>query len=523
MGVLAFNGGAGGNDKLAVIGDTVDDSLNYTPGSAAGSGTLAYNDGTDNRMVTFTGLEPVDIAGMASVTVSGSSGTDNYTLSNGFDTTMTGLIPAIVVSGTRSGVAIESAHVFNFGSLTIDTGAGNDIVSASAISRAVALNGGAGNDTLTGGTGNDTLTGGAGNDSLNGGAGIDTFAETTANEVMSLSNTQLTGNGTDRFTNIERAVLTGTARNDTLDASAFTLGNVTLLGGDGNDTLIGGAFTGAVDADGFNDSLDGGAGTDVGRQSSPINQSLAVGPTPGTNVVKGASSSVGDLWRSIEGLHFIGNGNAGTTLDASLFAGSVTLAGSSGNDVLIGGSRNNVLIGNAGNDLLTGGNTSDTLSGGAGNDSLVGNGGNDLLNGQAGNDTLRGNGGDDHLIGEEGSDKLFGGSGSDLLDGDAGNDVLTGEAGDDTIHGGTGSDAISGGDGNDFLNGGLGNDTILGGNGADVLRSGGGSDRLEGGSGDDRFVASRSRISLGGGNDTVSGSGNTIDAVFVFDFERLLV
>ena len=522
--VLIFNGGAGGNDKLAVIGDAFNDSVNYTPGSVTGTGRLAYNDGVNViRLVLFTGLEPIDIRAIDSVTVSGSSGADNYTLSNGFDTTMTGLIPAIVVSGTRSGVAIESAHVFSFGSLTIDTGAGNDIISASAISRAVVLNGGAGNDTLTGGAGNDTLTGGAGKDSLNGGAGTDTIAETTANDVMSLTNTQLTGNGTDQLINIERAVLTGTVGNDTLDASAFTLGNVTLLGSDGNDTLIGGAFTGAADADGFNDSLDGGAGTDVARQFSPINQSLAVVPTPGTNVVKGASSSVGDLWRSIEGLHFIGNGSAGTTLDASLFAGSVTLAGGSGNDMLTGGSRNNVLIGNAGNDTLTGGNTSDTLSGGAGNDSLVGNGGNDLLNGQAGNDTLRGNGGDDHLIGEEGSDKLFGGNGNDLMEGGAGSDVLTGEAGDDSINGGAGSDAISGGDGNDFLNGGLGNDTILGGSGADVLRSGGGADRLAGGSGDDRFVASGSRINLGGGNDTINGSGNTIDAVFIFDFERLLV
>ena len=516
-GIVNFNGGAGGNDKLAVIGDAIDDSVNYTPGLVTGSGTLTNNDGTNNRTLTFTGLEPVDITGMASVTVSGSSGADNYTLSNGVDTTMTGLIPAIVVSGTRSGVTIESAHVFNVGSLTIDTGAGNDTISASAINRAVVLNGGAGNDTLTGGTGNDTLSGGAGKDSLNGGAGIDTVAETTANDVMMLTNTQLTGNGTDRLTNIERALLSGTAGNETLDASAFTLGNVTLLGGAGNDTLIGGAFTGAADGDELNDSLDGGAGVDVARQfSSAMLQDF----TADTNVVRGAGN---DRWTLIEGLHFIGIGNAKMKLDALEFIGSVTLSGGTGDDELIGGSRNNVLNGNAGNDTLTGGNTADMLSGGAGNDSLVGNGGSDLLNGQAGSDTLRGNAGDDHLIGEAGNDKLFGGSGNDLMDGGAGSDVLTGESGDDSINGGEGSDAISGGDGNDFLNGGLGNDTILGGSGADVLRSGGGSDRLAGGSGDDRFVASGSRISLGGGNDTVSGSGNTIDALFTFDFERLLV
>ena len=573
-GVLTFNGGAGGDprfpdepgftadDSLAVIGDAVNGSVNYTPGSVAGSGTLTYTDGGNNiQLVTFTGLESVDITRVTSVTVSGSSGVDNYTLSNGIGGEGGRAVLAVVVSGTRNGVTIESASVHNVGSLTIDTGAGNDIINASAInlnvelyaiSRAFVLNGGAGNDTLTGGSGNDmlnggagndslvggegndtlsggagndtlsggagddTLSGGAGKDSLNGGAGTDTVVETTVDAAMTLTNTQLTGNGTDQLTKIERAELTGSAVSNTLDASAFTLGNVTLLGGDGNDTLIGGAFTGAVDADGFNDSIDGGAGTDVARQSSAaIRQDF----TTSSNVVTGAGN---DLWRSIESLHFIVSGKAATTLDASQFTGNVTLAGGSGNDRLIGGSRNNVLNGNAGNDVLTGGDGADTLNGGVGNDILVGNDGSDLLYGQAGNDTLRGSSGDDRMFGDEGRDILYGGSGSDLMNGGEGSDVLTGEAGNDTINGGVGNDAISGGNGDDFLVGGLGNDTILGGSGSDVLRSGGGANYLSGDNGNDQFFASGSRIILGGGDDTVSGSGNKIDAVFIFDFERLL-
>ncbi len=516
-GGLTFNGGAGGIDKLALIGDDLDDSVNYTPGSVTGSGTLTYNDGSNVLPVTISGLEPVDITAVAAVTVSGSSGADNYTLSNGFGSTMGGLIPAVVVSGKRNGVTIEAAHIWNVDSLTIDTGAGNDVINASTISRSVVLNGGAGNDTLTGGTGNDTLSGGAGKDSLNGGTGTDSVVETTADAVMTLTNAQLTGNGTDKLASIERAVLTGTSGNNTLDASGFTLGNVSLLGGNGNDTLVGGAFTGAADDDGLNDSLDGGAGNDVARQSSSaIRQDF----TAGTNVVTGAGD---DRWTSIENLHFIGTGREDMTLDASQFVGSVTLAGGFGNDVLIGGGRNNILNGNAGNDTLTGGNTADTLSGGAGNDILVGNDGSDVLNGQAGSDTLRGGIGDDRMFGDEGSDLLFGGNGSDLLNGGAGGDVLTGEAGDDSINGGDGSDVISGGSGDDQLNGGLGSDTILGGAGSDVLRSGGGADRLSGESGDDRFIASGSGITLGGGNDTVTGSGNRIDAVFTFDFESLLL
>jgi Ca2+-binding RTX toxin-like protein len=38
-----------------------------------------------------------------------------------------------------------------------------------------AIDGGAGNDTITGSIGNDTIVGGSGNDSLNGGLGDDTF------------------------------------------------------------------------------------------------------------------------------------------------------------------------------------------------------------------------------------------------------------------------------------------------------------------------------------------------------------
>ncbi|MFM9963297.1 MAG: hypothetical protein ACKV2Q_18975 [Planctomycetaceae bacterium] len=54
------------------------------------------------------------------------------------------------------------------------------------------------------------------------------------------------------------------------------------------------------------------------------------------------------------------------------------------------------------------------------------------------------------------------------------------------------------------------------------MRSEGGYDYLVGDAGSDRFVASGARIILGGGDDTISGSGNKIDAFFVFDFEKLL-
>ena len=523
---IVFLGGNGGFDTLNVTG--FDESGLFTSYTAnftnRNDGNIQYRNGnTVLTTLTYTGLEPITIAGTPTeiifnlpstndtdvrlLDIGGADGIMRLTGST-FETTDFSIAAAtsitINANAGNDRITIQGVDASYSGQLIVNGGAGNDVLTATASAISVMLIGDAGNDTLTGSTHDDTLTGGLGNDVLNGGSGIDTVAETTSENLI-LTNTQLTGNGNDKLTSIERANLNGNAANNLLDASGFTLGNVTLLGGNGNDTLIGGAFTGAAGNDGFNDSLDGGAGTDVVRQSSRTSQTFSIGPTPGTNVVTGASSNAGDLWTSIESLHFIGSGTAATTLDASLFTGSVTLAGGSGNDTLIGGRGSNVLNGNAGRD------------------SLIGGDGNDTLNGGTGNDTLRGNAGDDRMFGDEGNDKLFGGNGQDLMDGGVGSDVLTGEVGNDTINGGAGNDAISGGSGDDLLNGGLGNDSILGGTGNDLLRSGGGSDYLSGESGDDRFAASGAHIIFGGGVNAVSGSSNHIDSVFLFDFGRLLV
>ena len=84
-------------------------------------------------------------------------------------------------------------------------------------------------------------------------------------------------------------------------------------------------------------------------------------------------------------------------LDASRYAGSVTLQGRGGKDELEGGS---------GDDLLFGGDGDDELKGNVGNDVLVGGDGKDELDGGVGEDIL---------IGGRGADDLFGSGGSDLL------------------------------------------------------------------------------------------------------------
>lgn len=104
------------------------------------------------------------------------------------------------------------------GNDTINSGAGDDV-----------LDGGAGSDNLNGGDGNDNLTGGEGNDTINGGYGTDRVVE-SGNVNFILTNTSLTGNGTDSLSSIEAATLTGGSDNNNINASAFTLGSVTLDG-----------------------------------------------------------------------------------------------------------------------------------------------------------------------------------------------------------------------------------------------------------------------------------------------------
>jgi Ca2+-binding RTX toxin-like protein len=87
--------------------------------------------------------------------------------------------------------------------------------------------------------------------------------------------------------------------------------------------------------------------------------------------------------------------------------------GYSGDDILDGGRGNDTLYGLSGNDQLSGGEGQDYLEGGTGDDKLFGGAGNDILSGGRDNDTLFGGAGDDKQYGGFGTDTIQGGSGSD--------------------------------------------------------------------------------------------------------------
>ena len=195
-----------------------------------------------------------------------------------------------------------------------------------------ALAGTVGNDVLDGLAGNDTLSGGAGDDTLNGGAGSDRIAE-QGDVNFILTDTQLTGLGTDRLIGIERATLTGGAGANRLDAAAFTGSLVILEGQGGVDVLIGRA---------------------VGRD-----QVRAVGDADFALTNTRLTGLGTDTLTDIDAADLRGY-SGDNRFDASGFTrGPVDIDGGGGSDTLLGGT---------GADRLRGGSGADTLTGGAGAD-----------------------------------------------------------------------------------------------------------------------------------------------------------
>ncbi len=299
-----------------------------------------------------------------------------------------------------------------------------------------ALIGGAGDNTLdvSAFTGNLTiLEGGEGDDTLIGRvSGIDQV-RARGNVDFILTDTQLTGLGTDMLVNIDQATLIGDGDSNVLDASAFTLGSVYLWGESGNDILKGGAG---------NDTLIGGVGDDALSGGAGIDRVEGRGDTDFTLTATQLIGLGTDTLTSIEEAYLIG-GSGDNILDASGFTGDlVILEGQAGNDTLIGHAGGIDMVRAQGDVNFT---LTDNQLTGFGIDSLtsieqaqlIGNSGNNsfdasaftlgrvVLSGGGGNDSLVGGSGKDILIGGQGDDNLVGGLGKDILIGGLGADVFT--------------------------------------------------------------------------------------------------
>ncbi len=341
-----------------------------------------------------------------------------------------------------AGVNQVSAAQVQF--ITINSLAGTDTIRLEGVSIAAKINGGDGIDNITGGNGNDTLTGGLGNDILNGGGGVNTLVE-SGNVSFTLTNTRLTGNGTDTLSNITLARLTGGNGNNTLNASAFS-GSVTLDGANGNDTLFGGGTSDVLIGGLGNDKLIGNAGADQLRGGD------------GNDTLEGGGGN-----DTLEGA--VGNDslNGGADDDHFVFSGLVAL----GLDTFVTGDNlgtntldfSGLTVAIARLDL--GQTTSQTVNSKLSLtlrsvdaiDIVIGTNSSDLIFGNTLSNRIEGRDGNDTVGGNAGHDTLLGGSGDDSLDGHAGDDVIEGNAGADSLFGGTGTNQLDGGEGLDSING----------------------------------------------------------------------
>lgn len=482
------------------------------------TGTLTINalDGDDE--VTIHDLD----GGAMGVMVNGGHGADTLIGGAGGDHLEGGVGHDLIRGNAGNDTAIGSD-----GQDTILGNGGDDSLSGGVHDDV--LNGGGGDDTLTGDAGNDnlaggggrdsldagdgndrlfgqgatgdTLRGGAGDDLLDGGAGDDVLAE-EADADFVLTNSTMTGHGSDTVVSVERAILFGGASDNRIDTSAFfTAGktSVTLRGHSGDDTLIGSDINDALLGDAGNDTLEGRAGND--NLSGAAGRDLLIGGE-GNDRLRGQGAS----FDTLIGGHGDDTLDGGAGTDLVMEAGDVdfTLTSSSmtghGNDTVVN-VECAMLTGGAGDNVIDisgfAASYPSTLSGGGGNDLLIGSSFMNLLRGQDGNDTL---------IGGDGHDFLQGGAGNDQLDGGSGTDGLSGGSGDDSIVGGLGNDTAFGGSGNDSIRGESGADTLFGGAGSDDVDGGADLDQIAGGSGD----------GAGDAGDVVTGLAEEIDEAFQF-------
>ncbi|HAY80947.1 MAG TPA: hypothetical protein DCY79_14165, partial [Planctomycetaceae bacterium] len=216
---VVYAGGVG-SDALAVRGDAVADTAVYTPDvSTTGSGQVVVNDdgGATTMTISFAELEPVDVSGMLTATLTLPGAADVLTLSNGFDSA-TGALDAVVVAGTSGGVAIEAAHFFGNTTVVIDTvtgGAdGTDVITVT------------GADNTHGNT-NLTFSTGGGGDVINFDTG---GVEVTGTFTIASTNASVQDAGAEQAVDItaanllvEAATFGGSGVNAALDTDIDTL------------------------------------------------------------------------------------------------------------------------------------------------------------------------------------------------------------------------------------------------------------------------------------------------------------
>ncbi len=261
----------------------------------------------------------------------------------------------------------------------IHLGAGSDTIRGSA--RAETIRAGIGDDLVRLSTGGDSLSGGAGRDRL------DTIFVPGAVRIdLAAGSVTLPG---------------GSATIDGFEDAAAGVAGDAVLGKDAANTIWGRAGNDTLDGRGGADVLNGGLGDDWIADSGTGAADRLLGGDGADTLVGGAADVLNggmgnDLFRASDGAVVLEAAGGGT--DTVQAMDGTTHALRTNVEVLV----------LEGPSLRTGiGNSLDNL--------VIGNGAGNWLLGMAGNDRLRGEGGNDVLVGGAGADTLHGGAGTDLF------------------------------------------------------------------------------------------------------------
>jgi Ca2+-binding RTX toxin-like protein len=320
-----------------------------------------------------------------SVIVTGTANADNIHVngSGGGGVTVVGLPAQVNIVGS------EGAN----DRLTVNGQAGADTIDASGLPAgriSLTLNGGAGDDMLIGSSGDDVIAGGQGNDTALMGAGDDTFVwnpgdgndvvEGQAGQDAMVFNGANIAEKIDISANGSRVRFTRDVANIVMDLNDVERIDFNALGG--ADQITVNDLTG-TDVTEINLNLaatlggtagDGAADTVIVNGTTGDDNILVVGDASGVSVV-GLSARVNITGAEAANDRLTVSAQAGDDIvsAAGLAAGAIQFAadGGDGDDVLIGSPGNDTLTGAAGDDILIGNGGIDVLDGGPGSNVIL--------------------------------------------------------------------------------------------------------------------------------------------------------
>lgn len=302
---------------------------------------------------------------------------------------------------------------------------------------------------------------------------------------------------------VRGATIIGAGGSDVLQATFLDV-PVTLDGGDGSDTLVGGGAGDLLDGDDGRDTLIGLGGRDELRGDDDADR---LDGGPGADVIDGGRGTDTVDYSNADGplsIDLDGNADDGTAGEGDRVEADVErVIGGPFDDRIAAISGTHTLIGGAGNDILAGGRGVDRLEGGEGDDRLNGGVGGDVLDGGPGNDLADYAGSFNRVVLDlrAGTAVTDRGSGTRRVR-DTDN-LFSFEAARGSAH----ADVLRGGPGPNLLVGGRGNDVLDGGPGADALIGGGGRDRAD-------YSARRAPVTVtldGAPGDGAAGEGDNVD------------